>query len=115
MFMPGISRWLRLSAPILLLLAGPSGLFCGVAAATSAPSAAPAKMMDCERSMPGDPAPDRKGPPGDAVCRAPCVMVVPAVAVEPHATAVAIFVTPRPARALTGLRDPPASPPPRAA
>jgi hypothetical protein len=111
MFSLSLSRWFRLAAPLFLLVSGPSGLMCGVA------SAAPA-MSECEESMPGMPSGDStpdKAKPGDAICRAPCVLVIGAVPAPVELAAIPQFAAPQSVRPLTGLRDPPDYPPPRAA
>jgi hypothetical protein len=115
MFMQSMSRWLRLAAPLFLLVSGPSGLMCGVA--TAAPAAS-TSMSECEESMPGMPPGDStpdKTVPGDAICRAPCVLVIGAVPAPVEPAAVPEFAAPSSVRPLTGLRDPPDYPPPRAA
>lgn len=113
MFSLSLSRWLRLAAPLFLLVSGPSGLMCGVAIATPVVA-----MSECEASMPGMPSGDStpdKAKPGDAICRAPCVLVIGAVPAPMQLAATPQFVAPQSVRPLTGLRDPPDYPPPRAA
>jgi len=114
MFLQSISRWLRLAAPLFLLVSGPSGLMCGIA--TAAPTAVSAPMSECEEAMPGmpsdDSAPD-KVRPGDAICRAPCVLVIGAVPAPVALAAVPDFAASQSVRPLSGLRDPPDYPPPR--
>ncbi len=113
MFSLSLSRWFRLAAPLFLLVSGPSGLMCGVA--TAAPVAA---ASECEASMPGMPSGDStpdKAKPGNAICRAPCVLVIGAVPAPVGLAAVPQFSAPQSVRPLTGLRDPPDYPPPRAA
>lgn len=111
--MQGISRWFRFAAPLFLLVSGPGGVMCGVA---SAAPAASAPMNECDESMPGMPSGDStpdKAAPGDAICRAPCVLVIAAVPAPAGLAAVPEFAVPNPVRPLTGLRDPPDYPPPR--
>jgi len=116
MFMQSMSRWLRLAAPLFLLVSGPSGLMCGVA--TAAPAASAPMMSECGESMPGmpsgDSAPD-KTVPGDAICRAPCVLVIGAVPAPAELATIPEFAAPGAVQPLSGLRDPPDYPPPRAA
>lgn len=113
MFSLSLSRWFRLAAPLFLLVSGPSGLMCGVA--TAAPAAA---MNECEESMPGMPSGDStpdKAKTGNAICRAPCVLVIGAVPAPTEPATIPQFAAPHSVRPLTGLRDPPDYPPPRAA
>lgn len=113
MFSLSPSHWFRLFAPLFLLASGPSGLMCGVATAAPAPA-----MSECEASMPGMPSGDStpdKAKPGDAICRAPCVLVIGAVPTPTERAAMPQFAAPQSVRPLTGLRDPPDYPPPRAA
>ncbi len=115
MFSLNPTRWFRLLAPLFLLVSGPSGLMCGVA--TAAPAAS-APMSECEASMPGMPSGDStpdKAKPGNAICRAPCVLVIGAVPAPTERAAMPQFAAPQSVRPLTGLRDPPDYPPPRAA
>ncbi|WP_447724761.1 hypothetical protein [Sphingomonas koreensis] len=113
MFSLSLSRWFHLAAPIFLLVSGPSGLMCGVATAAPAVSA---PMSECEQSMPGMPSgdskPDKAGT-GDAICRAPCLLVIGAVSAPADLAVVPQVAAPRSVRPLTGLRDPPDYPPPR--
>ena len=113
MFSLSLSRWFRLLAPLFLLVSGPSGLMCGVA--TAAPAVA---MSECEASMPGMPSGDStpdKVKPGDTICRAPCVLVIGALPAPTELATIPQFAAPQLVRPLTGLRDPPDYPPPRAA
>lgn len=113
MFTHSISRWLRLAAPLFLLVSGPSGLMCGVATATPAASA---PMSGCEESMPGMPSDDStrdKAASGDAICRSPCVLFIGAVPVPAEVATMQEFAVSYPVKPLTGLRDPPDYPPPR--
>jgi len=113
MFTQSIPRWLRLAAPLFLLVSGPSGLLCGVAAAAPTVSA---PMAECQESMPGMPSGDTtpdKASPGDAICRAPCVLIVTPVPAPVQVAVAAEFAAPCPVKPLTGLRDPPDYPPPR--
>ena len=113
MFIQSMSRWFRLAAPLFLLVSGPSGLMCGAAIAAPVPA-----MSECEAAMPGMPADESKpgkALAGDAICRAPCILVIGAVPAPLALAAAPEAAAPRPVKPLTGLRDPPDYPPPRTA